>query len=259
MLGEVPELVDFLFLDGAPDDPESWQKAIAGDAEAGRILTEALGGLRDLRMGRRRAARGHAGDRRGCGAQAGQGPGADPGGRHGADAGAPALRLPGRARPGRDATPRWPSPSIGWPPTADALRADSLGPARRRARARRGHPLLRGDAGAGVADLAPVRPARGGRCPGHGSGAVRRGAVARSGLPARRGAAPLPPGVLAPDHGDGEQGAGRRLHGGRVGGDVPGEQGRAPRRHPRGGRATTATRTWPTPRPRSRRAMRRWC
>ena len=41
VLGEVPELVDFLFLDGAPDDPESWQKAVAGDAEAGRILTEA--------------------------------------------------------------------------------------------------------------------------------------------------------------------------------------------------------------------------
>ena len=30
VLGEVPELVDFLFLDGAPDDPESWQKAVAG-------------------------------------------------------------------------------------------------------------------------------------------------------------------------------------------------------------------------------------
>ena len=42
VLGEVPELVDFLFLDGAPDDPESWQKGVAGDEEAGRILSEAL-------------------------------------------------------------------------------------------------------------------------------------------------------------------------------------------------------------------------
>ncbi len=42
VLGEVPELVDFLFLDGAPDDPESWQKAMAGDADAGQILGAAL-------------------------------------------------------------------------------------------------------------------------------------------------------------------------------------------------------------------------
>jgi len=43
VLGEVPELVDFLFLEEAPDDPESWQKAVAGDELAPRILTEALG------------------------------------------------------------------------------------------------------------------------------------------------------------------------------------------------------------------------
>jgi glutamyl-tRNA synthetase len=42
VLGEVPELVDFLFLEHAPDDPDSWQKAIAGDEGAPRILTEAL-------------------------------------------------------------------------------------------------------------------------------------------------------------------------------------------------------------------------
>ncbi len=41
VLGEVPELVDFLFLEDAPDDPVSWQKAIAGDDLAPRILTEA--------------------------------------------------------------------------------------------------------------------------------------------------------------------------------------------------------------------------
>jgi glutamyl-tRNA synthetase len=43
VMSEVPELVDFLFLDGAPDDPDSWQKAVAGDDQAGRILAEALG------------------------------------------------------------------------------------------------------------------------------------------------------------------------------------------------------------------------
>jgi glutamyl-tRNA synthetase len=42
MLGEVPELVDFLFLDGPPDDPDSWRKAIAEDEHAPRILAEAL-------------------------------------------------------------------------------------------------------------------------------------------------------------------------------------------------------------------------
>ncbi len=42
VLGEVPELVDFLFLEDAPDDPDSWQKAIAGDEGAPRILSDAL-------------------------------------------------------------------------------------------------------------------------------------------------------------------------------------------------------------------------
>ena len=42
VLSEVPELVDFLFLEDAPDDPDSWQKALAGDAEAPRILADAL-------------------------------------------------------------------------------------------------------------------------------------------------------------------------------------------------------------------------
>ena len=42
VLGEVPELVDFLFLADAPDDPDSWQKAIAGDEVAPRILADAL-------------------------------------------------------------------------------------------------------------------------------------------------------------------------------------------------------------------------
>jgi glutamyl-tRNA synthetase len=42
-LGDIPELVDFLFLGDAPDDPESWQKAMVGDELAPRILAEALG------------------------------------------------------------------------------------------------------------------------------------------------------------------------------------------------------------------------
>jgi len=42
VLGEVPELVDFLFLADAPIDDDSWQKAIAGDELAPRILADAL-------------------------------------------------------------------------------------------------------------------------------------------------------------------------------------------------------------------------
>jgi glutamyl-tRNA synthetase len=42
VLGEVPELVDFLFLGDAPDDPDSWHKAVAGDELAPRILSDAL-------------------------------------------------------------------------------------------------------------------------------------------------------------------------------------------------------------------------
>jgi glutamyl-tRNA synthetase len=42
VLGEVPELVDFLFLVNAPVDEDSWQKAIAGDDLAPRILGDAL-------------------------------------------------------------------------------------------------------------------------------------------------------------------------------------------------------------------------
>ncbi len=42
VLGEIPELVDFLFLEDAPVDEESWQKAIGGDEGAPAILTQAL-------------------------------------------------------------------------------------------------------------------------------------------------------------------------------------------------------------------------
>ena len=42
VLGEVPELVDFLFLEDPPEDEDAWQKAIAGDELAPRILADAL-------------------------------------------------------------------------------------------------------------------------------------------------------------------------------------------------------------------------
>ena len=42
VLGEVPELVAFLFLEDPPVDEDAWQKAIAGDELAPRILADAL-------------------------------------------------------------------------------------------------------------------------------------------------------------------------------------------------------------------------
>ena len=49
VLGEVPAMVDFLFLDAPETDPDSWQKALAGDEGAPAILaaaTQAYEGLR---------------------------------------------------------------------------------------------------------------------------------------------------------------------------------------------------------------------
>ena len=55
VLGEVPELVDFLFLEDAPDDPDSFQKAIAGDEGAAQILAEALAAYETVPVGQGRA------------------------------------------------------------------------------------------------------------------------------------------------------------------------------------------------------------
>ena len=105
VLGEVPELVDFLFLEDAPDDDDSWQKAIAGDELAPRILADALAAYETLPLGQGLAARGDARHRGRGGAQARQGAGADPGGRHGEDPGPAAVRLAGGAGPGGDVPP----------------------------------------------------------------------------------------------------------------------------------------------------------
>ena len=53
VLGEVPELVDFLFLEDAPDDPDSWQKAIAGDERRAADPGGGAGRLRDVSRGTR--------------------------------------------------------------------------------------------------------------------------------------------------------------------------------------------------------------
>jgi len=42
VLGEVPAMVDFLFLEDPPIDPDSWQKAIGRDEVAPLILRAAL-------------------------------------------------------------------------------------------------------------------------------------------------------------------------------------------------------------------------
>jgi glutamyl-tRNA synthetase len=50
-LGEVPTMVDFLFLDTPEFDPEAWAKAMAGDDSATTILESAIGAYEALRNG----------------------------------------------------------------------------------------------------------------------------------------------------------------------------------------------------------------
>ena len=47
LLSDVPALVDFLFLPDAPEDPASWQKAVAGDELAPKLLADALAAYED--------------------------------------------------------------------------------------------------------------------------------------------------------------------------------------------------------------------
>ena len=97
-LGEVPAMVDFVFLSGAPVDERSWEKAIGRDALASATLAAALEVYARLRMVGRGARRGHPGPGRAPGAQAGQGPGAHPGGRHRPHRGPATVRIPGGPR-----------------------------------------------------------------------------------------------------------------------------------------------------------------
>jgi glutamyl-tRNA synthetase len=48
VLGEVPAMVDFLFLEEPVFDPDSWAKAIAGDEQARTILTDAIAAFGEL-------------------------------------------------------------------------------------------------------------------------------------------------------------------------------------------------------------------
>ncbi len=101
VLAEVPAMVDFLFLDQPAIDEESWAKAVAGDELAGTILAVAIDAYRPLAgdLEARRAPRRHPGPGRGRRPQAGQGPGAHPGGGHRPPGRAPAVRGPGGPRP----------------------------------------------------------------------------------------------------------------------------------------------------------------
>ncbi len=51
VLGEVPAMVDFLFLDAPALDPDAWERAVVGDDRAATILGAAVAAYRDLRTG----------------------------------------------------------------------------------------------------------------------------------------------------------------------------------------------------------------
>ena len=113
VLGEVPELVDFLFLEDAAGRPG--QLAEGDRRRRGRAEDPGrrAGRLRDVPVGQGRAPRGDAGHRGGGRAQAGQGAGADPRRRHGPNPRASrcSTRWPCSAAPRRAAgwRPRWPA------------------------------------------------------------------------------------------------------------------------------------------------------
>ncbi len=113
VLGEVPELVDFLFLEDAPDDPDSWQKAIAGDEGAPQILAAALAAYEVCPWDKDALHEVTLAIADVGGAQAGQGAGADTGGGDGADARPPAVRLAGGAGPRARRAGGWPPRSPG--------------------------------------------------------------------------------------------------------------------------------------------------
>lgn len=51
VLGEVPAMVDFVFLENVPMDEDAWAKAISGDASAGDILVAAVAAYEELAGG----------------------------------------------------------------------------------------------------------------------------------------------------------------------------------------------------------------
>ena len=113
MLSEVPELVDFLFLEDAPDDPDSWQKAIAGDEGAPRILADALAAYETCPWDKDSLHEVTLAIAESVGRKLGKAQAPDPGRRDGPHAWPPLVRLAGGARPrARRAAawrPRWPA------------------------------------------------------------------------------------------------------------------------------------------------------
>ena len=93
--------------------------------------------------------------------------------------GAPSLRLAGGAGPGRDTPASHGGAARDSRPLLDALRPGPLGPAHRRAGARGDRRVFRRDPGAGLAHLAPLRPAPVRRHPCDGCGTGRLHAHAR--------------------------------------------------------------------------------
>ncbi len=105
VLGEVPELVDFLFLPDAPDDPDSFQKAIAGDEGAAQILAAALAAYEVCPWDKEALHEVTLAIAETVGRKLGKAQAPIRVAVMGRDARPPAVRLAGRARPGRDAPP----------------------------------------------------------------------------------------------------------------------------------------------------------
>ena len=190
-----------------PDDPDSWQKAIAGDELAAQILGRGPGGLRDRARGTRtRCTRSTLGIAEAVGRKLGKAQAPIRVAVMGRTAGPPALRLAGGARPGRDAAAVW---RPRWRPRLTAaldlmlLAPLALGAAHCASRRRGDRPLLRRHPGAGVADLAPVRSrTRPGPSWSWGRRSTTVSPPSDLRRAPRRGAEAVPPGRRPPDHAD---------------------------------------------------------
>ena len=203
-LGEVPAMVDFLFLDEPAMDEPSFAKAVMEDEAGPLILHRAMAAYEALDVvGPRRPL--PSDDRsRGVGRpQAGQGASAHPGGGHRSTGGPAPLRIARPPRPPAHLGPhagcprprRWRLVGLGGRPVLTS------GPFRRAGRPPRSasHPAPRdlvgpgrarlpgGDRRPSVVDQSAVRPPCGQchRC--HGGGPVRRSPFTGPGLEARRG------------------------------------------------------------------------